>query len=461
MLLKIQTLSIVLLSTLAVLVVVGFFFQGDSSVLGPVWLLGPFLIVMGAGFLVDARLGTKKGSFYASDLAVAYTILFDGIFLATYNDPAFILFFLSGFIIVLSMSAAWRFIAAKSSQRIARSSVTMIAFSNPTRKPGQSTLTIAMFGLVVFTLVALAVNISGQQANIDRAVVEQSGGYQVLAEATTPIRFDLGNEEERLENNITNFLPGMSVAQFSTFGSPGGTCSNLNSNLPPRLIGANGTFLQENTFKFSSSRNRDPSDAQGAWSELDEVQPDGAIPIIGDTNTIVWIYGKSVGGTIEISDENGQKRKLLVVGILRSSMFSGSVFLSEDSLDDLFPTKAEYDLFLFKTNQPELAAANIEDDMDSYGVDATLVEEKIKEDLEIEWSYMSLFQTLLQETQRDNIRYGFGNIHWCVLRLADIICVLRPHWRSGIRRGRSLAYYWRNHLGRFRGDRSIHCGTSD
>lgn len=379
----------------ALLVVIGLMFLEDSSVLSLAWLLGPFLLIMGAGFLVDAKLGTSNASLGASIAAAIYIVSFDIAFLLTYDNPGFLLFFFSGFLIVMSASVEWRVMSAKTSKRIAGGSVSKIAFSNPIRKPGQSAMTVAMFGLVVFTLVALAVNISGQQANIDRAVEEMSGGYQVLAEATTPIRYDLGDPVERSENGISDFPPSTSVAQFTTFGSPGGTCSNLNSNLPPRLIGANQTFLQENSFEFASSKDHDPSDAQGAWSELDEIQPDGSIPIVGDTNTIIWIYGKGVGDTIEITDENGQKMNLMVTGILRSSIFSGSVFLSEDNLDGLFPTKAEFNLFLFKTHQPELVATVIEDDMDSYGVDATLVEEKVKEDLEVEWSYMSLFQTLL------------------------------------------------------------------
>ena len=366
----------------------------DTSVAHTTFVLAAFLIIIGAGFIYSRHVGRWSLTF-AGILAIISTLVLNLYFLWILDEPAFIPFFVSGFVVVLSAGVVVYSMIPRMARRLGQSSVTRIALSSPARRPALSALTITMFALVVFTLVALAVNISGQQANIDRAVTEQSGGYQILAEATTPIRFDLGDAAERLDNGISDFPSGTTVDQFSTFGLPGGTCSNLNSNLPPRLIGANWTFLQENTFKFSSSQYHDPTDSDGAWSELDDVRTDGSIPIIGDTNTIVWIYGKGIGDVIEITDENGRVRDLVVTGILRSSMFSGSVFLSEDNLDELFPTKAEFNLFLFKTDQPELLATTIEDDMDSYGVDATLVEEKVKEDLEIEWSYMSLFQTLL------------------------------------------------------------------
>jgi ABC-type lipoprotein release transport system permease subunit len=377
------------------MILAGYIFQEDSSSIGLLWLFGPVLLIMGMGFFTKAWYDTKLGTGIAGVASIVYTLVFDIVFLSTYKDPAFILFFLSGFIVVFAASVAiWSGISLLA-RLLSRSSVTKVAFSNPARKPGQSALTIAMFGLVIFTLVALAVNISGQQANIDRAIQEQSAGYQVLAEATTPVRFDLGEELAMSANNTTKFLSEVTTVQFSTYGSLGGTCSNLNSNLPPRLIGANGTFLQDNTFRFASSLDHDPSDTLAAWSELDEVRSDGSIPIVGDTNTIIWIYGKGVGDTIRITDESGQNRELLVTGILRSSMFTGSVFLSEENLDDLFPTKAEFDMFLFKTDEPDRLVAYLEENLDPYGVDATLVEERVKEDLEVEWSYMSLFQTLL------------------------------------------------------------------
>ncbi len=379
----------------ALLISVGFTEDIDPSVLGLSWLIGPVLILLGLGFLIRARTGRRLGCGIAGLVSIVYTLAFDIVFLSTFNEPAFLLFFLSGFMVVLAATVAlWSSMDAVA-RLFSRTSVTKVAFTNPSRKAGQSAMTMAMFAVVVFTLVALAVNISGQEANMDRAVLEQGAGYQVVAEATTPLRFDLGDEQARTENGIPGYPGGFVVAQFSTYGASGGTCSNLNSVLPPRLIGANETFLQDNTLRFSSSRYHGSSDSEGAWSELYDVQTDGSIPIIGDANTIIWIYGKNVGDTIEVTNENGESRKLLVTGILRSSIFSGSVFLSEDNLDDLYPTKAEYDFFLFKASDPDQLVPYLEQNLTAYGVDAVLVEERVRENLEIEWSYMSLFQVLL------------------------------------------------------------------
>lgn len=378
-----------------ILIALGLFVWGDPTALGILLLLGPIMVVIGAGFLVSRKHDTRWGTGVASLFSIFYTLAFDIAYLSAFKEPPFLLFFLSGFVMVLSASLALWSAIDLIAKLFGQTPVTMVAFSNPSRKAGRTALTTAMFGLVIFTLVALTFNISGQQANIDRAVAEQSGGYQVVAEATIPLRFDLGDEQARNENKIVGFPGGISVAQFLTFGSPGGTCSNLNNKLPPRLIGANETFLHENTLKFSSALNHNPSNAEGVWSELYEEHPNGYIPVVGDTNTIVWIYEKGVGDTIDVVDERGRQRKLIITGVLRSSIFSGSVFLSEENLRELFPTRAEYALFLFKTDEPEVLVPYLEKNLSEYGVDALIIDEKVMEDLEVEWSYMSLFQTLL------------------------------------------------------------------
>ncbi|UCD91698.1 MAG: FtsX-like permease family protein, partial [Methanobacteriota archaeon] len=379
----------------ALIVSIGFIEDIGSTAIGASWLFGPVLILLGAGFLVRAKTETRWGCGIAGLASIIYVIAFDIAFLSTYNEPAFLLFFLSGFMVVLGASVAlWSGMGAIA-RWFGRTSVTKVAFTNPTRRAGQSAMTMAMFAEVVFTLVALSVNVAGQEANLDQAISEQGAGYQVLAEATTPLRFDLGDAQARMENGLPEFPGGYVTVQFPTYGNPGGTCSNLNSVLPPRLIGSNETFVLDNTLRFSSAQYHESSDPAGAWSELYETPTDGSIPVIGDANTIIWIYGKGIGDTIEVKDENGVPRKLLVTGILQSSIFTGSVFLSEDNLDDLYPTKAEYDLFLFRTSQPNQLIPYLEQNLTAYGIDAVLVEERVRENLEIEWSYMSLFQVLL------------------------------------------------------------------
>ena len=252
-------------------------------------------------------------------------------------------------------------------------------------------MAISLFAIVTFTYLGLAVNIQGQQASLSDVMEHQGAGYDVLAESSIALRFDLGNKSDRARNNVADFPANVTVAQFLTFGQIGGSCSNLRRNLPPRLIGANESFVRESTLRFQASM----AGVAAPWALLDDVQEDGSIPTIGDYNTIVWILGKGVGDRLPIVDERGVARDLLVVGIVENSIFPGSVFISEENINNLYPTTAEYRLFLFKTGDAQGLVKYLEDSLRTYGVDAVLVEELVRANLSVEWSYMGLFQALL------------------------------------------------------------------
>jgi uncharacterized membrane protein len=266
-----------------------------------------------------------------------------------------------------------------------------MAFLSPSRRVRRTCLAISIFAVVIFTYLGLSVNISGQQANLEQIVEHQGAGYDVIAESAVPLRFDLGSIEDRSKNNLSDFPAGTGVVQFLTYGEPGGSCSNLRKNLPPKLIGANATFVQDSKLEFET-----PKDAPGVvWPKLDETRPDGSVPAIGDTNTVVWILGKGVGDRIDIVDEYGVERELVIVGILENSIFPGALFVSEDNLDNLHPTTAEFTLFLFETGDASGLVSYLESDMQAYGMDAGLVDDVVEENLSIEWSYMGLFQAFL------------------------------------------------------------------
>jgi len=363
-------------------------------------LLGPVLILLTIPFFFSSHKGLSMA--VTAPIAIIYTIIFDLIYAAG-SASSFVLFFLSGFVIVaacvFAIALNFKTIAASNRRLLsklrAKTATVTVAFLNPIRKLGRTALSIGLFAIVIFTLVALSANIAGQQTNLDTAIEDQGGGYDVIGDTSVSLRFDLGNSTARSEEGLDDFPNETGVVQFFTFGAPGGTCTNLNKDLPPRLIGANETFVQDNTLKFSSALNHDEEDADLMWSDLNTAREDGAIPAIGELNTVIWILQKDLGGNIEIVDEFGKTRQLVIVGITHNSIFPGSVFISEDNIESLYPTKSEYNFFLFETQNPSDLIVYLETNLSAYGMDARKVEDAVKENLAVEWSYMSLFQSLL------------------------------------------------------------------
>jgi len=370
----------------------------DESLGSLTILAGPAFLVLFSPFFLRGsarRIALHVGML----LAVAITIAVDIHFVSTSGSVPFLLFFASGFMIILALmvwlSTNMKSIGSFASRLLSGSRrypvTSKMALLSPSRKVRRTCLAISIFAVVIFTYLGLSVNISGQQANLEQIVEHQGAGYDVIAESSVSLRFDLGSVEERAKNNLSDFPANVEVVQFLTYGEPGGSCSNLRKNLPPKLIGVNATFVQQSKLAFEVPKESPAS----VWPKLDEAQADGSIPAIGDLNTIVWIFGKNVGDRIGIVDEHGKERELIIVGILENSIFPGAVFVSEDDLNDLHPTTAEFNLFLFRTDYASGLVPYLESNLQAYGMDARLVDDVVKENLSVEWSYMGLFQAFL------------------------------------------------------------------
>jgi putative ABC transport system permease protein len=391
------TLSIAYLG--GIFAVVGFLYFSDVQTQSGVALAGAAILLLSLPFATS----NKKWQDYI--LLVSSTALIVAAIIISYNAAGssesvpFVLYFVSGFVIIAALVCllyvSLRNIASGLSRIFsalgANNGTLRIAFLSPARRARRTCLAVSLFAIVIFTYLGLSVNIQGQQSNIDNMVIRQGAGYDVMGESSISVRFDLGSRAERARNGFADFPVNSSVVQFLTYGQIGGSCSNLKKNLPPRLIGANESFMLDSLLWFQAPAWR----GQSTWDRLEWVESDGAIPAIGDSNTVVWILGKGVGDHIAITDERGNEVQLVIVGITENSIFPGSVFISEENINRLYPTTAEYRLFLFKTPDPPAMVSYLESNMTAYGMDGTLVEDLARSNLSVEWSYMGLFQALL------------------------------------------------------------------
>jgi len=275
------------------------------------------------------------------------------------------------------------------------------AVRNATRDPKRTMITVILFSLTLFVLVSLTATLQGVMYDRDRAVEEAGGGYEIMGESTNPIFADLGDEQARKDIGIgtgSTAFHGLEIEQFRTKGNLGGTCSNLNRNASPRIIGANGSFLRNNSFPFVRHEDLSGGD-RNAWDLLRHQGDDQEIPAIGDYNTVVWILGLELGSTIEIQDEWGNTVDLRIVGIIKNSIFQGSLFIWDGWFDSLYPTDPGYTLFLFRSastsHDQETRMRELETELAEYGFEARSVEEQVVENIDIENTYISVFLVLL------------------------------------------------------------------
>jgi len=285
------------------------------------------------------------------------------------------------------------------------------AVRNASRDPKRTSITVILYSLTLFVLVSLTANLQGVMYDRDRAVEEAGGGYDIMGESTNPIFADLGDGVSRREIGIDSTeFDGFEIEQFRTKGDVGGTCSNLNRNASPRIIGTNESFFRNGSFPFVRHEDLDGTD-RNAWDlllhkgnegEKDVKKEEGQrkeIPAIGDYNTVVWILGLELGSTVQVQDERGNPVDLRIVGIIKNSIFQGSLFIWDGFFDSLYPTDPGYTLFLFRSisdpDDLETRIQRLEIELGEYGFEAYSVKELVIENIDIENTYISVFLVLL------------------------------------------------------------------
>jgi ABC-type antimicrobial peptide transport system permease subunit len=337
-------------------------------------------------FLAALLAGGFRLSSAAGDLLLLYYFVFGDLLLAV-----------TGIVIYLRLGALTGAFAGRA--RLGR-----IALANVSRSPRRSGAYIVVYALVVFPLLTLSAYLPVQSGSLDAEKDLRGGGYDLFGTSEVPLFFDLANGTERAGRNITGF-PDVSVVQFLGYGSPGGTCSNLNTKAPPKILAANETFSADSKIPFADSI--DVSSGRAPWKLLDRDEGKGVVPAIGDYTTVVWIFEKGLGGTIAVTDESGHTVQLKIVAILHDSIFQGTVFISGANMRLLYPTLSKYDTFLFRLGDrgsggagPGSAAvgataAELESALSAFGFSARPVADLVSEFVAIDLAYVSMLQAML------------------------------------------------------------------
>jgi putative ABC transport system permease protein len=342
-----------------------------------------------------ARSGTLWGGYFAF-LAALFGLGY--YFPAPTGDLLLLFYFIFGDLLLLATGIViYLRLGAFMEALSGRARQWRVALANVSRNPKRTGAYIVVYALVVFPILTLSAYLPMQTGSLDTQYDLRGGGYDLYGQSEVPVFFDMANGTERAGRNITAF-PDVSVVQFLGYGSPGGTCSNLDTMAPPRLLAANGTFVADSKIPFSDSVDR--SGGNAAWKLLDRDEGTGVVPAIGDYTTIVWIFEKGLGGTIAVTDESGNTVQLKIVAILHDSIFQGSLFISGANMRLLYPTLSKYDTFLFKlppgdTERPGAVASALEGALSAYGFSARPVAELVSQFVAIDLAYVSMLQAML------------------------------------------------------------------
>lgn len=302
-------------------------------------------------------------------------------------------FFGAGALLLISGIAACMAYLTRLERAQARASLTLggLGVRNSVRRRSRSLAAIALLACGSFLVIAVGANRHDPSHGAEERG-SGTGGFALYAESTLPVYQDLNAADGRDAFGLDpQEMAGVSVVQMRLREGDEASCLNLNRAQVPRLLGVDPAALQGlKAFTFTGGK------AKEGWSVLDQPQPDGAVPAIGDANTLEWGLGKGAGDVVPYTDDRGRSFKLRIVGVIAPSILQGNLIISEKQFTERFPSQAGYQVFLIDAPKGQVAevATRLNDAMEDIGFDAASAPERLALFNTVENTYLSIFAVL-------------------------------------------------------------------
>jgi len=275
----------------------------------------------------------------------------------------------------------------------------LLGIRNAARHPRRSLLTTGLIACATFILVVVGANRheTGEQTHTEQA---GTGGFALIAESAVPILHDLntvgGREKLNLSPSTMDVLDRSRVMPFRLQPGDETSCLNLYRPDRPRILGATKPMIDRGGFQFAASLAQTDQEGRNPWTLLDRKLPDGAVPAIGDYNTVMWLLHLGLGQDLTMNDHAGRPIRLRVVGMLSGSVLQGELVIAESRFLELFPSVSGYRVFLVDTpvGDVDRARTSLEADLGDYGFDAIATVDRLSAYHVVENAYLTTFQTL-------------------------------------------------------------------
>ena len=275
-----------------------------------------------------------------------------------------------------------------------------LGLRNAARNRSRSVMTASLIGSATFVIIAVA---AGQMNPTTSLPTPRSGngGFSLVAETNVPILNDLNTVEGRAKLGFESLddadhasLNEVNVAPFRVRPGENASCLNLYQTQLPTILGVPDNVLEEmiasDRFLFADTPGKHP------WELLRESLPDGAVPVLGDMNTLMYSLHKGIGSDIPVPNAEQPEHTLRVKGMLANSVFQGVLLMSDKDFQRLFPEQVGFQYFLIECPPEQTAriSRTFEAQLGDYGFDAERVGDRLADFLAVQNTYLSTFQTL-------------------------------------------------------------------
>ena len=277
--------------------------------------------------------------------------------------------------------------------------IARLGFRNATYRPARTVLCITLIAAAAFIIVAVDSFRRSGVAATDRK--SGTGGYPLLAESLLPVVHDANTPDGRESLNLSStndddVLKGMNVVNLRVRPGDDTSCLNLYQPRNPKIVAPPDEFIRDNRFTFQSSLAATNEEKENPWLLLNRPSENGAIPVIGDANSLTYVLHLKVGEEMVIDHTTGPLR-LRIVAALSDSIFQSELLMSEQNFLRLFPSQEGYRMFLLDVPAAQQAtevSTVLEDRLSDFGFDVVSTEERLANFHRVENTYLSTFQML-------------------------------------------------------------------
>jgi hypothetical protein len=296
-----------------------------------------------------------------------------------------------------------------------------LGIRNAGRHPTRSLLTAGLLASSAFLIVAVE-SFRRQPGKDFLDKNSGSGGFALLAESDVPIFQDLNagpgrqevsdaleryyhgqvssgtSQEDKLRHAQTT-LQDVKIVPFRLRAGDDTSCLNLYQPGRPRRLGAPRSLIERGGFHFDKTSANTPEELGNPWLLLEKPDPDGAIPVFGEANSLEWMLKKGLDDVLVLPNErdpHGDPVRLRIAGIFKDSVFQSELVMSEANFLKLYPAHQGYNFFLIETPAAEQAEVKqlLETALADRGFDITSSARRVEEYLAVENTYLSTFQAL-------------------------------------------------------------------